>query len=129
LNRRLTYSVIALALLIAHYLGLTQIQISEEQGFAFLQLVFVGYFFLGVVFGFFFAEKVLIGFALVFALGFLGSLFSVVIYYGLLGFDVLIQNVVGSASLFVASIFFGVTTAAGTLVKALLAGVWRRWFK
>ena len=129
MKKRLTYSVIALALLIAYYIGLTQIQVAKEQGSAFLQLVFVGYFILGVVFGFFFSDKGLIDFALTFALGFFGSLFSVVIYYSLLGFEGLILDVISSANLFMASVLFWGTTFVGTLVKALLVEVWRRLFK
>ncbi len=129
MKKRLTYSVIALALLIAYYIGLTQIQVAKEQGSAFLQLVFVGYFTLGVVFGFFFSDKGFIDFALTFALGFLGSLFSVVIYRSLFGSEGLTLDVITLANLFVASVLFGGTTFVGTLVKALIVEIWRRLFK
>lgn len=129
MNKRLTYSVIALALLIAYYIGLTQIQVAKEQGSAFLQLVFVGYFILGIVFGFFFSDKGFMDFALTFALGFLGSLFSVVIYRSLFGFEGLTLGVISLANLFMASVLFGGTTFVGALVKALIVEVWRRLFK
>ncbi len=118
--------LVALIMLVCYYFGLSLIQISRDMQSTFVILIFVGYFVLGVIFGFLFRKDILTNFALVLALGFLGTTFSIVSYRALFDSEALSQALHDLSNIIVASFFIGITAAAGTLVHALFAWV-RRW--
>jgi len=89
-------------------------------------LTFVGYFILGIVFGFLFRRDALTNFVLVFAVGFLAAILSIISYRALLDPKSLYEALQDLANPLAASFFIGVTAAAGTLVNALIAWVRRR---
>ena len=128
MKKQRAYLIVASAVLIGYYFGLSLIRVPEEKFLMFAQLIFAGYFILGFIFGFLFSKDALTNFALVFALGFLGSMLSIVSYNALLGFETFIQAL-DFVKLTTASFFLGVITAAGTLVNALFVWVRRKWFK
>ncbi len=118
--------LVALIMLVCYYFGLSLIQISRDMQSTFVILIFVGYFVLGAIFGFLFRKDILTNFALVLALGFLGTTFSIVSYRALFDSEALSQALHDLANIFIASFFIGITAATGTLVHALFAWV-RRW--
>ena len=120
------YSLVALATLICYYYALSLIQIPHDQEWTFVLLIFGGYSVLGFAFSFLFSRNVLTNFALVFALGFLGAMFSIVSYRILLSSETLSQALQDLASYFIASFFIGIATAAGTLANALYVWILRR---
>lgn len=89
-------------------------------------LIFGGYFVLGFVFGLLFSKGILFSFALVFILGFLGAILSIVSYNVLLRKDLLSQTMQDPASFLIASFFIGIAVAAGAFVNTLFAWIVRR---
>ena len=126
MRKQYLYSLVALVTLICYYYGLSLIQIPHDQEWTFVLLIFGGYSVLGFVFGFLFRRDVLTNFTLVFALGFLGAMLSIVSYRILLGPETLSQALQDLASLFIASFFIGLAAAVGTLANALYVRVLRR---
>jgi len=126
LKKQYVYVLVALVTLICYYFALSLIQVPQEIQLTFVLLTFVGYFVLGFVFGFLFRRDALANFVLVFAIGFLGALLSIISHIALLDPESLYKALQDLANLLVASFFIGVTAAAGTLVNAVIVWVRRR---
>lgn len=126
MKKQYLYFLVALVALICYYFALSLIQIPQGIQLTAALLTFVGYFILGFIFGFLFRRDALTNFALVFAINFLGAIFSIVSYRALLDPESLYKALQDWAYLLVASFFIGVTAAAGTLVNALIVWVRRR---
>jgi len=114
------YLLVAFVTLICYYFVLSLIQVPL------VLMTFVGYFILGFVFGFLFRRDAFTNFVLVFVIGFLGAMLSIVSYTALFDPEDLYKTLQDWANFLVASFFIGVTAAAGTLVNALIVWVRRR---
>jgi len=126
LRKQYSYSLVALATLVCYYYVLSLIQIPHDQEWTFVLLIFGGYSVLGFVFSFLFRRDVLTNFALVFALGFLGAMLSIVSYRILLSPETFSQALQDLTSFFIASFFIGIAAAVGTLANALYVRILRR---
>jgi len=120
LRKQYLYLLVAFVTLICYYFVLSLIHLT------FVLLTFVGYFILGIVFGFLFRRDALTNFVLVFAVGFLAAILSIISYRALLDPKSLYEALQDLVNPFAASFFIGVTAAAGTLVNALIVWVRRR---